>query len=327
MAARTRKGVQFALGMALSAAGLVLVFRGLDWSALGAVLRQVRPGWLLAAVLVEILSILANAVRWRWLFWPHYRPGVGELFGTLTIAQLANTVLPGRLGLLFRVVLMGGDNGASRATTFTTLAVEKVLEGVTLLPLGVLLFLLLDLPEWLRASAVVVGSLLLGLLVVLGVGLRWRVPFLARVASFWGGRFSSVTHALLDGLDSLRSTRVGWRLWLWSWIYWGLVAVVNWLVIQATGLSVPPIAALVLLFVLQIGVRLPSSPGAIGVFDYLGVISLAIFGVEKTPALGVTLLLHLVFYLPPSLLGVGRLLWMSAGLGQLRRTALEVREG
>jgi uncharacterized protein (TIRG00374 family) len=314
--------------MALSAAGLVLVFRGLDWSALGAVLRQVRPGCLLAAVLVEILSILVNAVRWRWLFWPHYRPRVGKLFGTLTVAQLANTVLPGRLGLLLRVVLMGrGDNRVSRATTFTTLAVEKVLEGVTLLPLGVLLLLLLDLPEWLRTSAVAGGSLLLGFLVVLGVGLRWRVPFLDKVASFWGGRFSSVARALLDGLDSLRSTRVGGRLWLWSWIYWGLVALVNWLVIQATGLSVPPIAALVLLFVLQIGVRLPSSPGAIGVFDYLGVVSLAVFGVEKTPALGVTLLLHLVFYLPPSLLGVGRLLWMSAGLGQLRRAALEVREG
>ena len=36
--------------------------------------------------------------------------------------------------------------------------------------------------------------------------------------------------------------------------------------------------------------------------------------------------LHLVFYLPPSLVGVGYLIWTSTGLGQLRRAALTFQE-
>jgi len=321
-----RRKLRSILGVALSAAGLFLAFRGIDWSALTVELRRAHLGWLLAAVAVEMITIWVNAIRWRWLFWPHYRPAAGQLFGILNVAQLVNTVLPGRMGLPLRVFLVGNGNGVSRATALTTLVVEKVLEGVTLLPLGAVLFLLLDLPDWLRVSIIVSGCLLLGLLVALASGLRWRESLLAWISQRTGDWLSGVTRSLLEGLDSLRSTKAGWRLWGWSLVYWALVAVVNWLVVRAMDLAVPPVAALVLLFVLQIGVRIPSSPGNIGVFDYLGVISLALFGVEKTSALGVTLLLHLVFYLPPSLAGVGYLLWTSTGLGRLRRAVMAVQQ-
>jgi uncharacterized protein (TIRG00374 family) len=269
---------------------------------------------LLAAVVAEMLSIVVNAIRWRWLFWPHHRPRFGRLFGVLTVAQLTNMVLPGRTGLLARAILMGEKDGISRATTLTTLVVEKVLEGVTLFPLGVVLVLALDLPAWLRISAGVGGCIVLVIFIILASGLRWRDALQARIVGLWGGRLSGLVGEFLAGLDALRSSRVGWRLWGWSLIYWGVVAAINWLVIQATGLVVPALAPWVLLFVLQVGVRLPSSPGDIGVFDYLGVLSLALFGVAKAPALAVTLLLHLVLYLPPSLVGAAYLLWMNTDL-------------
>ena len=312
MVSRNRKAIPAITGLALSAVGLFLILRGLDWGVLGDTMGQARLGWLLAAVVVEMLSLLANAVRWRWLYWPHHQPPVGKLFGVLTVAQLANTVLPGRLGLLVRAVMTGGDNGPSRATTITTLVVEKVLEGVTLLPLGVLLSLLLDLPDWVRISAAVSGCVLLALLLLLGSGLRWRDHLVDWIAKLSAGWPAGLMASLLEGLDALRSTRVAWRIWGWSLLYWGLVTAVNWLVIQATGLPLPALASLALLFVLQIGVRVPASPGNIGVYDFLGVVTLALFGLEKSAALGVTLLLHLVTYLPPSLVGVVYLWWANA---------------
>jgi uncharacterized membrane protein YbhN (UPF0104 family) len=221
---------------------------------------------------------------------------------------------------------VGKGGQISRATALTTLAVEKALEGVTLLILGVGIVLVLDVPDWLRASVIASGGIVLALLAVLGSGLRWRESLVAWSSRRTAGSLPGAVRALFDGLDSLRSVKAGWRLWGLSLVYWALVTVVNWLAIRAMNLSVPAIASLVLLVVLQMGVRIPSSPGSIGVFDYLGVVSLAIFGVEKEPALAVTLLLHLIFYLPPSLVGVGYLLWMSTGLGRLRRAVLAAQE-
>jgi len=298
-----------ALGFLLSAAGLFLVLREVDWPLLGETLGQVKLGWLLAAGVFEMLAVWVNAIRWRYLFWPHHQPAAGRLFAVLNVAQLVNTVLPGRLGLPLRAFLLG-DSGSMRVTTLATLAVEKVLEGVTLLPVAMLVL----------TSAAISGIVLLGLLLGLAGSMRWKGIILAWSSRAAGGRWVGLLRALLDGLDALRSTQVGWQLWGWSWVYWALVAAVNWLTMQALGVDLPPLASLVLLFVLQIGVRIPSLPAGIGVFDYLTWVSLALFGVGETAAFGLALLLRLVFYLLPSLVGVGALLWMSVDLGRLRQT-------
>ena len=341
MDSKARRRVQFVLGVLLSATGLVLALRGVNWLAFGELVRQVRLGWLLAAIVIEMCTLWLNAIRWRWLFWPHAQPGVGRLFGILNAAQLANTVLPGHLGLPLRVLLVGQGGQVSRATALTTLAVEKALEGVTLFIVGIVLCLVLDLPDWLRLSAALSGCLLLGLLLIVGSGLRWRERFLGWMSGWasceapppsGGGlsrariRFFHFTQSLFDGLDSLRSLPVVWRLWILSWLYWAAVAAVTGSVMHSVGLEVTLPVILVLLFVLQIGLRLPSSPGSVGVFEYLGIVSLSIFGIDKTSALGAMLLLHLVFSLPPSLVGVGYLIWTSTGIGQLRGAALMLEE-
>jgi uncharacterized membrane protein YbhN (UPF0104 family) len=199
-------------------------------------------------------------------------------------------------------------------------------EGITLLPVGILLFGVLDLPDWLRISVLLGAGLLLGLALVVGAGLCWREKFLAWLSERTTGWPFRVSRALLDGLDALRTVQAGWRLWALSVVYWAAVMAVIGLVMRSVGLQIPSVALLALLFVLQIGVRVPSLPGNVGVFEYLGVVTLSVFGVDKTSALGAMLVLHMVMYLPPSLVGVGYLIWTSTGLGQLRRAALSYQE-
>jgi hypothetical protein len=56
------------------------------------------------------------------------------------------------------------------------------------------------------------------------------------------------------------------------------------------------------------------------VFHYLSVVTLGLFGVEKELALSYGVLLHLVTYLPPSLLGVVYLGRSGYSLSQLRQS-------
>ena len=325
---RGKRWLRLSLGVSFSAVGLILVLRGVDWRALAVAFRGVQPGWLALAVVVELIAMGVSAVRWRWLFWPHYRPSTAGLFGLMGSAQLVNTVLPGHLGIAFRAVMVGGEGRVSRSMALTTLVVEKILEGMTLLPLAVALFLLPTVgfaspfPNWLRISAALSALLLIASMVLLWLAAsrRWQELLLRRVPPPLAGLIRS----LLDGLDALRSAGARKRLWGLSVVYWALLALVNELVIRAIGLDLPWTAPLVLLVILQVGVRLPSSPANLGVFDYLGVASLALFGVERTVALGVTLWLHLVLFLPPSLVGVAYLLSSGLDWGALRR-AREVR--
>jgi hypothetical protein len=77
----------------------------------------------------------------------------------------------------------------------------------------------------------------------------------------------------------------------------------NYIVFLAMSMALPLVAALFLLAVLQVGGAVPSSPGKVGVFQYLCMLALSFFSVERSVTLGCSLVLYLVVFLPPLLLG------------------------
>ena len=68
-------------------------------------------------------------------------------------------------------------------------------------------------------------------------------------------------------------------------------------------MAVPFWASLLLLVVLQIGTSVPSSPGRIGVFQYLVILTLSIFAVDRNLALGYSVILYLAVYAPMLIIG------------------------
>lgn len=107
----------------------------------------------------------------------------------------------------------------------------------------------------------------------------------------------------------------------WSAVSWGSAVLTNYLLFRALDLTVPPIAALLVLIVLHVGISLPSLPASVGIFEYLCILSLGLFGVEQNVGLSFGILLH-VFILVPTVIGAF-LFWFSGlSLGQLRHSAM-----
>jgi uncharacterized membrane protein YbhN (UPF0104 family) len=104
-------------------------------------------------------------------------------------------------------------------------------------------------------------------------------------------------------------------------LIWVITLVLYRVLLWSLDIQVPLMATVSLLVFLQVGVRLPSPPGSIGVFHYLTVVALSFFGITKSVALGYGLLLHLVTFLPPSLLGLVYLWRQGYSLGGLRAAA------
>ena len=98
---------------------------------------------------------------------------------------------------------------------------------------------------------------------------------------------------------------------------WLALAGVNYAVLRALNLEidVPVLAAFVVMVVLQVGTSVPSTPGKIGIFQYLAVLALAPFGVAREPALTYGVLLHVVGFGPLVALGG---LWSWTGLAAKR---------
>jgi uncharacterized membrane protein YbhN (UPF0104 family) len=93
----------------------------------------------------------------------------------------------------------------------------------------------------------------------------------------------------------------------------------GWAAAQALHLELPISAIILAVIMTTLGMLVPSSPGYIGVFEYLVILALAPFSVPKEQALGFALVWHAVNYLTLSLSGVVALWVHGTSLGQVLR--------
>ena len=306
-----RQKGRLAIGTMFSLICLILISRDVQLSKVKEVLVGTNYLFLALAVAIAIVNYVALAIRWGLLFHPHHAPQLSGLFSAFMVAQLANTLLPVRLSPMIRAYWVGEAENISKAFVFSTVVFEKILDGLAFLFVMSLLLLLVPLPQWLWDSGLSVGIICLALFLWLLLMARYRDKVLdvsTRVVDSFPLphrlKLSQAVRSALSSLDVWREKDKVLQLWGWSIVVWGMPALLNYCTILALHIPAPFIAALVLLVVLQAGMRIPSSMGNIGVFHYLCVLSLSMFSVDKTSAVSYCIILHLLNFLPQSLLGV-----------------------
>jgi len=300
--------IHLILGVSLTALFLWLAFRDVSWAQMRDILKGLKWPYVFLSLVLSILGTLIRAGRWRLLYYPNQRQvSTPRLAGLLFLSQMLNLLIPARAGEIARIALM---KRAKPARTLGTIAVEKLLDLLTLLAFSLVLPLAVVPPDWFQApkqSFVVLSLSLLGASLILFLFkkplLSWLSALLRLLPLKWGERLQKALDQALSGLDLLRSPWVGLRLQGWSFLVWGVGALTNFVLFRALQLSLPFSAAVFLLLVLQVGISVPSMPGKLGVFQYLVILALSAFGVQKDLALSYSLILYLVGFGPHIVFG------------------------
>jgi uncharacterized protein (TIRG00374 family) len=299
--------ISLGLGLLLGILLLALAFRQVDLASLMVALAKTNPYLVALAFLAVAATTVAKALRWGLLFYPlHGEVHFNNLLSAILVGQMMNSLLPARLGELARAYLIGETEGQYKLRALGTIVVEKLLDGLMLVLLLALLFLVMPLPDWLRIPGATAGLAIGGLLAAILLLSRQREKMLAvvdrccrRLPVLDGLGMPQRLGALADGLGSLSAMEVNARLVAWSVTIWFLAAVTNYLTLLALRIEAPlALASLLVLVVLHLGLAVPSSPGRIGVFHYLCLLSLSVFGVERSLALAYALVLYFVVVLP-----------------------------
>ncbi|HYK90475.1 MAG TPA: lysylphosphatidylglycerol synthase transmembrane domain-containing protein [Acidobacteriota bacterium] len=299
------------LGSVLGILALWLATRRVDWGLLRESLRGIRYEFAVLALLINLATLPAQAVRWRILFYPDDRHlPMTPLFKGVVLAQMLNILVPARLGEVARVYALGTQPNIGRIRILSTIVVEKVLDLCAVAASVTLLLFAVSLPGWLRDSGRV---LLAGSALILAAGfilLRrgdkltgWCERQAAKLSGRWGEVLSRLGRSTLDGFSALRHTHSNIRLWTITIVIMLLAAATNYVLFLAFGFRLPLTAALFLLIVLQVGVAPPSLPGKIGVFNYLVVLGLSVYSIDGSVAFSYSIVLYAVAFLPKIILG------------------------
>jgi uncharacterized protein (TIRG00374 family) len=313
---------RLAAGTLLSLGLLWLAARGVSWAGVGVALGSARWTLVTAAVAAVLGATVLRAWCWRRLLVATTVPvTLVAVWKILLIGHFLNICVPARAGEVARVYLLSDAARIPKTSTAASLVVEKFFDLTTLLLLFGSVSWLVELPTALTslgrgfATAAVVLSLAV-------VGFAWRgtalVRRLERYADGDDGRVARLARygqTIVESLAIIRSWQGLALMQLGFLGVWLALVGANYAVLRAVGIGAPLGAAFVVMLALQLGTAVPSTPGKIGVFQYVAVLALAPFGVAREPALTFGVLMHLVGFGPLVALGG---LWSWIGLVRKR---------
>jgi len=296
------------VGLILALVLLAVAVRGAELRQVWDGLRQADPIWVIVALLSFLLTTAAKIWRWHGLFLDTRQPNLLLLGRALLVGQLANALLPFRVGEVARAYMIGAGGEFSGVTALATIAAEKAFDVLFLLVSCGVAACLTILPPWLDLplAGLAAGGLLLLILAaslpeqrILDWTDHWnhRLPW---GVGEWLGR--SLRRGLA-GLAALRDPRMALTACAWSAVIWALAVGTNWLLFQAFDLALSTGAALLLLILLHVTTAPPSTPARLGVFHAFTLLGLTTFGVDRELALAYAMVLHAIIFLPQIVLG------------------------
>ncbi len=313
------KKKRFWLGLVIAAVFLYLVFRQVDLGELTAALLNADYRWLLPALAVYLLGYLLRAVRWKYLMNSIKPMRWQELFPPLILGFMVNNVLPARAGEFVRAYVVGKREGVSKSSVFATVVMQRAYDGLVMVLFAGLVLYLFRLPQGEgNAEFVSLVNTVVNITTVLFVCvffflfalITWKERAVAVLT--WFTRLLPETlrrladrmvASFIEGFAVLRSRKDSLLAFGFSLLAWSGESAAYYFILRAFGLSLPIYASVMLMAIVNLGIMIPSSPGYIGPFEFFGVGTLLLFGVDKSLALPCVLMIHTMVWLPITLWG------------------------
>jgi uncharacterized protein (TIRG00374 family) len=327
-----RRTLSAIIGLALAAALLVWALRGVHLSEVMRHLRNTRLAPLVAAVVIATLTYPIRLVRWRLLL---RAPDGGPLPATplwhaVAIGFMANNTLPFRAGELVRLLAASRLAKIRFSTVLSSVAVERIFDGLTVVALLSVALLASDLPPDVAIGGVSVRHVaqvtgVMGTAALLGALLVVAFPLAAeglvrRVLPRGGftDRLVALIEGLRHGLTVLRSPPLLAGTIVWSLILWLTNGLAFYVAFKAFGIPVGFLGALLMQGILVFGISVQLTPGFVGQFEAAIVAALALYRVPNDLASSYAIAFHATTFVPIILLGAWSLARTPLALSDLR---------
>ena len=296
-------------GLLISAFFLWYTFKGISFEQIRG-LRLVNPAWILGVVGFTVASYTLRCVRWTRMM----RSTGARFFvcaRVLMTSLAANNILPLRIGDIMRVFTYAGDLGASPSVILSTVILEKLLD-IFILVLIFVVFMGSGVSPHSRALAeTMLGISSAGLLVLL-LGARTLEPVLRRLFARLpqNPKLAKVEHWLLLAVDCIRQIGIlgSLLLLIQSAVIWTCEGMIFVSAARLIGLVTDRIGPWQAVSVANLSYLIPSSPGAIGTFEWAVKTSLVSHGASEPHAALYGLALHA--WLLISVTGAGGIIFL-----------------
>lgn len=279
------------------------VFRDTNWNSLAKELGKFSWFWIGISIVLNILSQLVRAIRWKILFKPlDYSPRTSNLFFSILILAFTNQIIP-RGGEIARLGTINRYEKIPFAKLFGTALVERLTDLIILLLIFITLIIwqfplfqkILALPEinpgnisWQK------GLLIAGIVILLFIAIRFifrRFKFFKKIRL----KLQKIKLDISEGFQSLSKVKNKTLFFTLSFLIYGL-----WLMmLYVLFFAYPPTdhlsfrAAAFTFGLATLAFLLPIQAG-IGAWHFVVIQCLLLFGIETETGKAFSIVAHAV---------------------------------
>jgi len=283
---------------------------------------------ILPAMMLFAAALWFQAVRWRYLLKPLADVSAKRLYPVLLIGHFGNVLLPLRGGEIVRALVLHRREGISRMAIVGTLALERALDGLTLVGLLVISMAFVETSQRLW-GLVAAGALIFGGASAALVAIAFLPEQSARVAEIgisrapgtWRRNLRVWLESFFTGIQALRTPDGVAAILAGTAGFWVVVACVYWIVGEAFHLDKGFGTYALVTSAANLSVSIPSSQGGFGPFEFFVRQTLAFRGVPASVATAYALSLHAVLLVPVILLGLISLWIVGLSLTEITQSA------
>ncbi len=312
------------LGLIISGLLTWLVINGLNWAIVKVTILSLNIPLLLVSILVFLINNYIRAFRWQVLLL-NENVSVHRLFIVENEGLGLNNLMPIRIAAeAIQWTALTVNNNVRGSFALATLGMVRVLDliaNILILTIGFIFI-----PEMDEFRFYIIGISIFGLVSIsLITFMLWSQNNLPLINQIPGLKsFISSVASLTNSPSRL------WLSLLISLIYWMIIGLTVWLIALSLNIPVSLLAATIIVIgTIFFATAIPSAPSSIGTFEAVMIYMLSIFGLESESSFSYAVIVHLVLFLPPSIIaliflpseGIGAFTKIRSLIGQFNRIA------
>ncbi|MEK6941450.1 MAG: lysylphosphatidylglycerol synthase transmembrane domain-containing protein [archaeon] len=296
------------LSYILSAAIVAIIISLIDPKT---VLSSIAKFGLFQAIIGLVLVFFSYAIRakiWQALLSPFAKVSLKESYNITTIGFLLNNFLPLRAGEIARAFLLDRTKSIGKLKIFSTIIVERIVEGISLVAVFVAAMLLNgnrspELVGLMVFSGVLFAALLLAF--VFSGRTKKILKKLFGFSALFREKIAQLFDEMLIGGAALKSgLKENIAIWGLSGVLWCINFALYFFVAQSLGIQIGFFELVLVLAVSTLSTIIPSAPGYIGTFEAGFIVSFSAVGLSTIDATSMAVVVHILFFAGTTVLGL-----------------------
>lgn len=312
------RAVSLVVAVLLAAVLLYVSLRGIEWRDVARIVRGANLWGLALAMGIATSTVFLRACRWRVLLNAEGSVRVPTAFWATAAGYFGNNFLPARGGELVRTYMISSHARLDLPFVLATALSERVADAIVLVGVSAVVLLILPAQSgWLAGAARpfavlgAIGALAIAILPLFGA-VAGRMIDRAPLPHGVRSKLGTIVEQGLRGMRAFHDVRRLSGFLAFTLLIWPLDALGTVIGAAALGFQMPIAVAFLLLAGLGLGSALPSTPGYVGIYQFVAVAVLTPFGFSRTGAIAYILVAQASMYV---VIGF----WGALGIWQYRR--------